>query len=269
MPVPGEASPLADVGVLVTRPVRQAQHLAEALERLGARVLRFPLIRIVPPSDPNSAQARLAELDATGMDADLVIAVSANAVHFATELLPELAGHLRTTAIACVGDATATAVRNLGLEPHLVPDGGASSEDLLAMNELQSAAVAGRRVAIIKGEGGRPLLARTLTERGADVVQIDTYRRQPPAGDLAQFLDAHRDALQVAIITSGEALEWFVKQARREQITDLALVLSSARVRARALELGLDGPFGVPERMGDVALAESAAKLVRTRGVDH
>ena len=261
MPARDEARALAGVGVLVTRAARQAGPLCEALERCGARVLRLPLIRIAPPSDPNAAQARLAELGAPACRPDLVILVSANALRFAAELLPEVAGHLRGVTVACLGEATASALRDAGLEPDLMPESGSTSEDLLALTALAPAAVSGRRVVIVKGEGGRDALARALAERGAEVEPIDTYRRLPPDQDVATFLDRHRDDLDIAIVTSGEALEALVERARSEQVRDLPLVLPSERVRARARALGLRGPVELPGRMSDAALAEAAARL--------
>ena len=114
---------------------------------------------------------------------------------------------------------------------------------------------------IVKGEGGRDALARALAERGAEVEPIDTYRRLPPDQDVAAFLDRHRDDLDIAIVTSGEALQALVERARGEQVRDLPLVLPSERVRAQARALGLHGPVELPGRMSDAALAEAAARL--------
>jgi uroporphyrinogen-III synthase len=260
--MPGEAAPgprpLADQGVLVTRPARQAERLARRLERLGARVLRFPLVHIAATGDPDAARARLAELDR----ADIVVFASANAVRFAFELLPELAGHLAGARLACPGEATAAALRARGLEVELVPREGSTSEALLALQALQAATVAGCVVVVVKGEGGRELIARTLAARGARVASIDVYRRELPGGDLPAFLSAHRGEIEVAVITSGEALEHFARLAGLERVRTLPLVLPSERVAQRAGALGFTGPWAVPRRVSDAELARATVCLV-------
>jgi len=248
---------LAGRGVLVTRPAQQAARLARTLERRGARVYRFPLIRIAPPADPTIAQSLLAGVG----HHDLVIFTSANAVRFAVNLLPDLHARLAGVEVACVGDATGAALEHAAIERYRVPSAGTTSEALLAMPQLQEAEVQGRRIAILKGEGGRALLAETLLERGASVSSIDVYRRQPPRGDLAAFLDRHAGDIDLAVLTSGEALERFAAMAGTGRAGGMGLVLPSDRVLERAVALGFSGPFAVPGRMSDAALADAAARL--------
>jgi len=254
------AAPLGGAGVLVTRPVRQAERLSRELERLGAAVLCFPLVRIAPPVDPNRAQSRLAEL----RHAHLVIFVSSNAVRFAFELLPELATHIEGVTLACPGDGTAAALRLSGLEAQLVPRRGNTSEALLAMEDLQAASVAGRTVAIVKGEGGRDLLESRLEERGARITLIDVYRRELPTGDLPAFLDQHAQQLTMAVITSGDGLAHFARLGGIERVRRVPLVLPSDRVLEQAVALGFAGPFSVPARMSDPGLAQAAVRLWTT-----
>lgn len=258
--MPDEAAALAGRGVLVTRPPRQAWRLAQALERHGARVLRFALVEIGAPADPNTAQARLARLG----NSALIIFVSANAVRFAAHLLPDLPARLDRTRIACVGDATAAALQAIGVPTHVVPQEASNSEALLALDELQPAAVQGRDVAIVRGEGGRDLLARVLEERGALVSVIEVYRREPPRGDLPAFLDRHAGEIELGIVTSGEALQRLAKLGGMQRVRALPLVLPSDRVLEQAVALGFAGPFTVPRRMNDAELVRAAGRLAAT-----
>ena len=142
-----------------------------------------------------------------------------------------------------------------------MPRAGTTSEALLAMEELQSAAVSGRAVAIVKGEGGRDLLESRLEARGARVCAIDVYRRELPAGDLPSFLDEHAHALTMVVITSGEALATFARLGGMQRVRSVPLVLPSDRVVGQAVALGFAGPFSVPARMSDAGLAQAAVRL--------
>lgn len=255
--MPDEAAPLAGQCVLVTRPPRQAWRLARALERHGARVLRFALVEIAAPADPNTAQANLARLDR----AHLAIFVSANAVRFAAHLLPNLLARLDRTRVACVGDATAASLLAIGAPVHVVPQEASTSEALLALDDLQQASVDGREVAIVRGEGGREMLARALEQRGARVSVIEVYRREPPRGDLPAFLDAHAADIDLGIVTSGDALQRLATLGGMQRVRELPLVLPSDRVLEQAVSLGFVGPFTVPRRMNDGELVCAASRL--------
>ncbi|MDH5446762.1 MAG: uroporphyrinogen-III synthase [Gammaproteobacteria bacterium] len=188
-------------GVLVTRPAQQADKLSQLIEQAGFRVHRLPLIEIAQPLDENAARQGLATLDAV----DIVIFISANAVRqcylYIGKALPQ---NIR---VACVGQATARQFQDqFGRAADLVPQSGYNSEALLALPELQ--AVSDKKILIIKGEGGRDLLARTLADRGAEVSYANLYRRIIPTEASQQLSDLSRqDEVDVLILTSGEAIE--------------------------------------------------------------
>lgn len=256
--MPDAATPLAGRGVLVTRPAHQSEGLQRILMRMGARVFRQSLLRIAPALKPNLAQELLASIE----DNEIVIVASANAVRAALALRPDLASHLQQPLVACLGVATAKALQGVGVDVNIVPESGNTSEDLLAVEQLNSSLVSGRTVAIIKGEGGRRILAQTLTDRGADVQLINVYRREPAGLGIAALLDDNRGAIDIAIVTSGESLSRLHEVAGLERIKELALVLPSQRVLKQARTLGLGGPFFVSRQVNDAELARSAARLV-------
>ncbi len=109
--------------------------------------------------------------------ADLYVFISPNAVTFAGRLLE---GHSLPDGarLAAVGSGTAQALQQAGFKVDLLPDARFDSEGLLALPELSR--LAGRRVVIVRGEGGRPLLGDELRARGADVVYAEVYRRSRP-----------------------------------------------------------------------------------------
>ena len=192
---------LQSLGVLVTRPAHQAEGLCQLLEQAGATACRLPLIEITAPDNEQSAQQILSRL----VDFDLVIFISANAVSrcylYIGGAWPE------GPEIACVGRATARQLQSdFGREPDVLPRDGYDSEALLAMPALQ--AVQGKKILILKGEGGRKLLSETLADRGADVSYANLYRRQLPAEAGRELRSIQQQQnIDVVIFTSGEGID--------------------------------------------------------------
>lgn len=193
------AGPLQEAGVIITRPARQAAGLAQILSALGATPIIVPAIIILPPDDTMALERVHASLSSY----DIAIFVSANAVEYGVPDPRRWPPHLRAFA---PGPGTAAALAAVGLNDPMIPASSFDSEGLLALPELN--AVSGKRVLILRGEGGRKLLGDTLRSRGAVVEYVDCYRRAVPqtgAEGLSELLAAGRaDALT---LTSSEGLD--------------------------------------------------------------
>ena len=249
---------LEGLGVAVTRPAHQAGRLCRLIEAEGGRAIRFPALEIAPPRDPAAAQALVDRLD----QYDLAVFVSPNAAERGLALVRGRRGALPPgLAVAAVGAGTARALRALGVEPALVPEGRFDSEALLALPGLAPERVAGRRVVIFRGEGGRELLARTLRARGARVDYAEVYRRERPRADPAPLLEAwRRGALHAVVVTSGEALRnlcAMVGEAGRDALLGTQVVGVSGRVVQLARELGFRRPPVVARAAADEAIVEA------------
>ena len=193
------AGPLAGVGVIVTRPARQAAGIAQALDALGATPIIVPAIVILPPPDRTALDAAHASLSRY----DIAIFISANAVEYG---VPDPRRWPPSLSAFAPGPGTAAALVAAGIAQPTIPDTTFDSEGLLTL--LALTAVQGKRVLIFRGEGGRTVLGDTLGARGATVEYIDCYRRAAPqsgAEGLAAMLREHRaDALT---LTSSEGLD--------------------------------------------------------------
>lgn len=242
---------LAGLSVLVTRPAHQSEGLCELIERAHGRPVRFPAMEIHGPADKQAARRELAGASR----ADILVFVSANAVQYAFPLLP---GQLPLdVGIAAVGSATARALEATGLDPTLVPE-RMDSEGLLALPAMQS--VAGRLVYILRGNGGRELLGEVLRERGADVHQVEVYRRQLPQrpGATAGLLRNWDQLVQVVTATSSELLDNLFELLGEDGaglLRTTPLVVVSQRMAEHAVERGCEAVHVAASARDDDVLA--------------
>jgi len=172
--------PLAGRGVLVTRPREQAAGLAALIGSAGGRALLFPAIEIEEAGDPAPALSLIDRLE----DFDLAVFISPNAVRKALELARARRGDRpwpEQLRVSAPGRGTREELERHGFSRVIAPSSLADSEALLALPEL--AAVAGRRILIFRGEGGRELLGKALSARGARVEHAVCYRRVRPDAD--------------------------------------------------------------------------------------
>ncbi len=192
--------PLANKGILITRPMWQATALAQRLHPLGARPLIFPAIIIEPnpACDVPSAQIRLRACTRAFF-------VSANAVHEGLRELVTFPPHVRAYG---PGPGTAQALRDVGVSAVHTPTQSFDTQGVLAMPELQS--LAGERVMLFTGAGGKGELAAGLRARGAIVEVVESYIRRAPASKASGIEDACAAGLvDAAVFTSAEGIKNF------------------------------------------------------------
>ena len=250
---------LAGLGIVVTRPARQAAGLTRILATLGANPIVFPAIVILPPADREAlarAHARLAGYD-------FAFFVSANAVEYGA---PDPARWPPALVAFAPGPGTAEALAAVGIENIRAPASRFDSEGMLALGELQ--AIAGRRAVIFRGEGGRDLLASTLRERGAHVDEVACYRRAAPRAGAAGLVEALRERRVDAVtLTSSEGLDnlWGMLDGEgRTLLAAVPMFVPHERIAAHAASLGIDAITTAGGDAGLVAgLLEWAAREPR------
>ena len=234
---------LKGFGVLVTRPEHQADELATAIEDAGGEAIRFPVINIEPHDSVDVTRC----LDALPA-ADITVFISTNAVIYG---LPYVSGD--EAAIAAIGPSTKSAIESAGRQVDIFPAQGFDSEHLLAEAGLQD--VAGKNIRIIRGDGGRDLLADTLRERGATVEYLPVYRRLARVyspnlltGLEHRWRDGQVNCVIAMSVDSLDKLLEILPAGCRELIGNTPLVTPSARVLQTASDR-------IPE--AKVSLAES------------
>lgn len=223
--------PLAGLKIAVTRPRDQALPLARRIEQAGGVPLLFPLLDIAA-QDSQVLREQISRLS----QFNLAIFISPNAVHYGMKAILDVGDLPAALKIATIGQGSARALRELGVLEIIAPAERFDSESLLALPELQH--VAGWRVLIFRGDGGRELLGDTLKERGAMVEYAACYRRSKPEQNISVLLDEAPDALTV---TSSEALDYLwqmLNDAQRADLSSVPLFVTHERIAGLAHRQG-------------------------------
>jgi uroporphyrinogen-III synthase len=254
-------TPLPGLGVLVTRPEAQAAPLVGLLERAGARVHRLPAIEIVPAPDREALRASVGPIDRYRW----LMFVSTNAVRYGAFLLEDAAS---LPQFAAVGPATAAAIERAGLRVGVVPASGFDSEALLASPELTN--VAGARVLIVRGDGGRELMGEELRRRGAEVQYVEVYarRRAAPAPEVVRAIEEAwtRGEIDVVTATSAElhgCLLEILSPAGRALLNRTALLAGGTRIADAARRMGHAGEIVVARAADDASLLDALIERQR------
>ena len=242
---------LSGRGVVVTRPRELAEPFARLLEQHGARAIVFPALEIQPLPPPPTL-GRIA-------DFDLVVFVSPSAVRVTLAALPR-----RLTA-AAIGAGTARELERAGIGPVIAPVAGADSEALLALPQMHQ--LAGKRVLIVRGEGGRELLRDTFAEHGMVVETREVYRRVRPNVDAAKVAEVEArwsdEGIDVVTATSIETLQnlqALLTEHGRQLLSGTALLVPSRRIVAAAVSAGLRGEAIVAAGADDASMIGALAQ---------
>ena len=230
---------LSGLTVLITRPSNQVESLRRAIESGGAKVLSLPLIEIRALNDAQAIQDlkdKVLQLDCY----QSLIFVSNNAVSFGGEVInnywPQFP--LKVDVIA-VGPTTAEAASERFACEVIQPSSGMTSEDILRLPPLQD--VSEKKIGIVRGQGGRELLADTLRERGAIVDYLEAYSRTPIDYTSADFCNRLLEAgVNVLTVSSGESLDRLTHLLvdNRKKLQQLNLLVPSQRVGRQAENAG-------------------------------
>lgn len=226
------------MSILVTRPSPAGDILVSRLRTLGLVAWSFPLIEFSPGRELNSLAGQLTSLTAD----DMVFVLSQHAVTFAHAHLQQSAKRWPAQPqYFAIGRTTALALHKVSGINVRYPLDREISEVLLQLPELQN--VQGKRALILRGNGGRELLAKTLKKRGAIVEFCECYQRSMKHYDGAEeSMRWHTRGISTLVVTSGEMLQqlfsltppWY----RENWLLHCRLIVVSERLAHLARELG-------------------------------
>ncbi len=240
---------LSGLGVLTVRPARDNDPFEAALQDRGCRIFSLPVMAIVPDNDNPDTRAAILDFD----HYHKAIFVSRNAALLVLDWLdtywPQLPLGIRYFA---VGESTADILEDADLDVQF-PEGNPTSEGLLALPALQP--VAGERIVIFRGRGGRDDIRDELTRRGASVDYCELYHREP----IRQNRDAIRNRLssgQIHLVAahSGEVLQNLLQLLTGEDLARLKrtpVLVPGDRVAAIAREACMEQVIAADSALPD------------------
>ncbi|SAK75011.1 bifunctional uroporphyrinogen-III synthetase/uroporphyrin-III C-methyltransferase [Caballeronia fortuita] len=226
--------------IVVTRPDGQSSALLALLAGAGFETLEFPLIDIAPVADDAPLRAALDELflprEAPERYA-LVVFVSPNAIDHAFSRLA--APWPADLPVAVVGPGSVAALSRQGVHApsHRVISPSAEDADPRFDSEALYAAIgahfgtnglAGKRVLIVRGDGGREWLAERLAGAGAQVEKAAAYRRVLPEPSMQKWERIHEllaGAPHAWLLTSSEGVRNLAELAHEHLTADEIVLL--------------------------------------------
>jgi len=193
--------PLAGRRVLVTRAAHQAGKLSEGLRALGAEPVEVPVLEIRPPESFGPLDAALAKLDSY----DWLILTSANAVRAIVGRSAELGRSLvqpPCLKVAAVGESTAAAARNVGLQITFIPVSYVAE----SLVDGLAGQTAGNRILLARAAAARDVIPDALRGAGASVDVVDAYRNVLPEAAPGILLQALSSGIDAATFTSSSSV---------------------------------------------------------------
>lgn len=244
--------------IVITRPLGQAERLSSLIQKAGGTAHLFPLLEIVPLSDYQKFDEKVASLN----EFDWAIFISSNAVQNSLPRLMQKLGHIPPKLkFAAIGPKTAADLAEFGIKNTLTPQDRFDSEALLALPEMQN--MKNQKVLIFRGIGGREVLAETLKQRGAIVEFAESYQRINPQKDLTEVEQlANQNRLDAIVVTSSEAMRYLLDMGKDATwLKNIKLCVNHARIAEEANALGFSA--FVAETSGDDAMLNCLANALK------
>jgi len=213
-----EDRPLFGKRIMVTRPSDQAGPMYKSLRDLGAEVLPYPTITTESYEDKETWDA----FDKITGDNNWIIFSSENCVRYFYRQLVARESDIRLLGgfkVAAVGFGTARALREISLKADFIP--GEATAASLAKEFTESHNLKGVMVVRVRGNLGDARVENILTEAGADVLPMQTYRTFYPV-----WPDGFKEKLfeyppEIITLTSGSTAKGLCELLTKDEVREL------------------------------------------------
>jgi uroporphyrinogen III methyltransferase/synthase len=204
--------------ILITRAREQSGDFSTSLKKLGAEVIEFPTIEIVPPLRWKELDQAIDQLKSY----DWLIFTSANGVNFFWQRLAERGGVRRlpsTLKVCAIGPATARQLKEKKISVSYIPKEFIAESILEGFEKLL---IKGERILLARAKKARDILPNGLKKLGAKVDVVEVYRTvKPKAGSkrLKKLLTDRR--IDVITFTSSSTVNHFAELLKKEDLRKL------------------------------------------------
>jgi uroporphyrinogen III methyltransferase/synthase len=235
-----EKKPLFGQRILITREHSEGY---ESLEELGAEIIEFRTIEIVPPEDWTEVDRAIEKIESYNW----LILTSANGVKFFFRRLFEKEKDIRDLKgikICAVGTKTADAINKFGIKVDLVPE-EFNAEGLIAVfsqqyaGALHATPLRGIKFLLPRAETAREIFPQKVCELGGEIDVVTAYRAVKPETHgkrLKRFLKEGK--ITIATFTSATTFNNFIEIAGEDAdalLKDVAIAVIGP-VTAKAIE---------------------------------
>jgi uroporphyrinogen III methyltransferase / synthase len=203
---PSSTLPLTGKTILVTRSVGQSSQFCDRLEAKGANVIEMPTLEICPPSSWSGLDKAISQIN----EFDWLILTSTNGIDYFFERLMALGKDVRgliNLKIAVVGEKTAQSLKQRCLQADFIPPNFVADSLVSAFPEE----LANKKILFPTVEsGGRELLEKEFTAKGAKVIKVAAYQSCCPASIPATAeLALQSGVVDVITFASSKTVQFF------------------------------------------------------------
>ncbi|MHC1581652.1 MAG: uroporphyrinogen-III synthase [Candidatus Syntropharchaeia archaeon] len=238
--------------IAITRPNEYAEESVRICEEFGFEPLFVPMISVREKDDP--AFETFIKRIKNG-EVDFVIFTSVNGVRYTIKKIErkkEFFSYLNRTNVVAIGPKTERALRKIGVNVDVVPEGYSSRGVLDALSPI----VIGKKVEIIRSTHGSPLLPQGLKDAGADVHEVHVYEIVKPENRVQRELIRKIVQGEVDIVTFTSTMtvknffsfaeEMGMEEEIRNKMKEMVVAAIGDPTARMLKEFGID-PDVVPE----------------------
>jgi len=204
--------------ILITRARKQSGEFATQLKKLGAEVIEFPTIEIVPPLRWKELDQAIDQLKSY----DWIIFTSANGVHFFWQRLRETGKSNRLPSslkVCAIGPATANQLKERGVSVHYIPKEFIAEAILKGFEKMT---IKGKRILLARAKKARDILPKGLRKMGVEIDVVEAYRTVKPKGGSKRLKKLLTEGgIDVITFTSSSTVNHFAELLNKEDLKKL------------------------------------------------